>query len=93
MIRLEARPELLDTSIARVLGLPKPLFDFLHNVCHAHDDSCNCNGGISRSGKISGTSGATGAKSPALQESVAVEIKSRYGDFEGGIVGLPEVHG
>ena len=70
MIRLEARPKLFDSRIARVLWLPKPLLDSLNNAGHAHDDSYGCAGGISRSGKTSGSAGATGAKSPALQGSV-----------------------
>ncbi|RGP73379.1 hypothetical protein FSPOR_2154 [Fusarium sporotrichioides] len=70
MIRLEARPKLFDPSIARVLWLPKPILNSLNYTGHAHDDGYGCSGGISRSGKISGSVGATGAKSPALQGSV-----------------------
>ncbi|RGP76032.1 hypothetical protein FLONG3_5423 [Fusarium longipes] len=70
MVRLEARPKLFDSSITRVLWLPKPLLDSHNYSGHAHDDGYGCAGGISRSGRTSGSVGATGAKSPALQGNV-----------------------
>lgn len=46
LVGLEARPQLLDAGIARVLRLPQAISDFANQLGHAHDEGGA--GGISR---------------------------------------------